>query len=513
MVIRFRLRSVLVLLSLIVLILPLAGIQVLRLYESALVRQTESELIAQAVMLVAAYRQKYVESQTDGQHGHAVDPAFAAEQKPRPRFSQLDLADSPIFDSFPDPLPGRTADPIAETVGRRIAAMIDETHGVMLASIRVVDHNGVVVASSADDLGASLERGEEIKAALLGQSVSRLRRRDAPQQPASLASISRGTAIRVFVASPIVENNRVLGAVMLSRTPANILHALYGKRYLLMQAGALILTVVVLVAIFASRTVVGPIQRLARDADAVARGEKETIGRERPYRTVEVDQLANRVREMARSLQQRSSYVRDFARHVSHEFKTPISAIAGAVEVLRDHVDTMTDDERRHFFDNIEVDLERLERLTQGLLELAHADMSKSTTETTSLAQLGVEGAAVTGDIHAQAKIGRDSLRASIDHLVNNARQHGASAVSVAAHANGASLEILVQDDGEGIPVSNHGRIFDPFFTTKRDCGGTGLGLAITKALVNNAGGDLEHLPSVGSGTTFRLTVPRVRAV
>lgn len=551
MILRFRLRSVLVLLSLIVLILPVAGIQLLRLYESALVRQTESELIAQAVVLVALYRAEYVAAQTNAarrtpnppgepmgsafpsgpsESGLANPPAAFTDlpsnnTEPRPTVpstpaastikngpapslpnEELDLAITPIYEPLELVAGKHAPDVVAAIAGARIAAVVEETQRALEARIRVIDHRGIVVTSSVADTGSSLGHAPEVQAALAGERVSRLRKRSADD--VTLAAISRSSAIRVFVTAPVVENGRVLGAVMLSRTPTTILQALYGKRFLLLQAAAVILAVVVMVAIFAARTVVNPIQRLAQDADAVARGERETIGRERPYRTIEVDQLATRVREMASSLQQRSSYVRDFARHVSHEFKTPISAIHGTIEVLRDHLDTMTASERQRFFDNVEGDLARLERLTQGLLELAHADMTKKTSETTTLAEVDIDDVSITGVTNVPMAISHESMHAALTHLVNNAFQHGATRVDVRADATADSVEIMVTDDGEGIPAANAQRIFDPFFTTKRDSGGTGLGLAITRALIGNVGGRLELL-NAAVGTQFALTVPR----
>ena len=95
--IRFRLRTVLVGLSLIVMILPLAGIQILRLYESALVRQTESELLAQGVFVTAMYRRSFqamTESQAEPAHqDFRVDSTKQIS-------GELDLATTEIQPSF-----------------------------------------------------------------------------------------------------------------------------------------------------------------------------------------------------------------------------------------------------------------------------------------------------------------------------------------------------------------------------------------------------------------------------
>ena len=305
-----------------------------------------------------------------------------------------------------------------------------------------------------------------------------------------------------------------MGAVVLSRPPPNIFTALYAKRLLLLEAAGVLLAVVVLISIFASRTVVNPIQRLAKEANLVARGEQQTFDDNHVYRTLEVDQLAKRLKEMADALQLRSHYIRDFARHVSHEFKTPIAAIRGAAEVLEDHADDMTVQERSKFIGNVRSDLTRLERLTNGLLELAAAEMSRATDVSCVLADVAGDSrrASMHGATRTPMAITEKSLSAILTHLIKNAEQHGAHSIEIHSAVVGQQLQIDVTDDGEGITESNKQLVFDPFFTTYRDRGGTGLGLSIARAIARNAHGDLDYIAeAIRTGTTFRLTIPLAR--
>ncbi len=180
------------------------------------------------------------------------------------------------------------------------------------------------------------------------------------------------------------------------------------------------------------------------------------------------------------------------------------------MEVLRDHLEDMTTAERTHFLDNVAADVERLDRLTLRLLELARADMSEASDEVTDVLDTARElgnGAVHVAPGQAMARIGRTSLEAVLGNLVDNAAQHGASRVDVRADREGDTVALRVEDDGEGISPGNRGRIFEPFFTTRRDRGGTGLGLAISQALVRNAGGAIELLPST-RGAAFRVSLP-----
>ena len=496
---QLRLRTVLVVVSLFVLVLPVASLQVLRLYESALLRQTESALIAQAAFISASYRAAYRNALDN-----APAPPDASSQGPR--LPQLDFVESPVYPPFPPATSGPAADPLAMRAGADLAPVLKDPETVALASVRVIDTSGVVVATTDADLGLSISQSEEVADALAGLESSRLRRREPEQDP---PPIGRGGATLVYVTSPILLNGQLVGAVVLSRAPVNIFDTLYAKRYLLLQAALLILAVVVGIALFTSRTLVMPIQRIARGAERLASGETGEFESQRPYRVVEIARLSDSVAAMAGNLQQRTVFLRDFAQHVSHEFKTPLTALGGTVEVLRDHLDEMTPAQRQHFLDNARSDVDRLNHLTLRLLELAQADIGtdEEITDVLDVAR-SLDHATVRAPSNAsvRARIRRESLEAALMNLVNNAREHGASRIDVRAETHGDNVEVWVEDDGPGISEGNQSRIFEPFFTTRRDGGGTGLGLSISRSLVNAAGGTIELAPAK-TGAAFKITL------
>lgn len=504
--IRVRLRTVILVVSLFVLVLPLAGIQVLRLYESALVRQTESELIAQAGLIAATFRARYGETVVESRltrHGELASG--------EPRFAELDLAYSPVHEPYPGGTPGPAPTLAASSLGKAIEPVLAEARSLTLAEIRLVDAQGVVVASTGDDVGTSLAAVEEIEAALGGRWASRLRQRDA----SAVATIIRSAGLLVYVASPILFDDRVIGAVLLWRTPATILQALQHKRDLLLQAALLLLVVVVATAIVTSRLVVLPVQRLAAGAGRIARGEATELDAG-PYRTVEIAQLAESLEAMAESLQRRNIYIRDLARSVSHEFKTPIAAMSGAIEVLSDHIDEMAPEERSRFLANLASDVERLARLTGRLLELAQADMPRQPAHVPrcSVAEvLGDDGQLAgldlsrEGAIDAALPLEAESLASVLQNLAENAAQHGARRLRIAVHVAPALARVEITDDGLGVSPANARKMFEPFFTTRRDQGGTGLGLPIVRSLIGAAGGTVTHVPRE-SGTAFRIELP-----
>ena len=502
---RLRLRTVLLTLSLSVLVLPVASLQVLRIYESVLIRQTEGSLAAQSAFAAAIYRAAFSREVGDsGGSGMAVGDGRSAPG------ATLDLAVSELLPPFAPARPTQEANPVALRVGTALGDVLRDASAATGAKLRIFDANGVVVATTEDDVGLSLAHNVEVSAALAGRSASRLRR--VAVDPVPIAAISRNTAIQVHVASPVVVDGRLVGGVLVSRSPSTILGALSGKYWLLAQAATLVAAVVVGIALVAARTLVLPIRRLRRAAGRLAGQETDRFDGGRPYRVIELAELAASVQAMAESLQERARYVRDFARHVNHEFKTPIAAMRGAVELLREHIDTMTKEETRGFLANLDVDIERLERLTLRLLELADADMARPSDEVIDVMDVAKaldrpEVRIASDGPGAPVRMARASLEAVLQNLIDNALEGGAKTVDLRASVAGDRLFLDVSDDGPGVSQGNRARIFEPFFTTRRDAGGTGLGLPISRSLVRHAGGDIE-LSAAVEGASFRITLP-----
>jgi signal transduction histidine kinase len=324
------------------------------------------------------------------------------------------------------------------------------------------------------------------------------------------------------VAVPVLAEGRVLGAVLVSRTPRNIIQTLYSKRFALLELALVLVAAVVALAWFAGHTVVRPTRQLAAMARRVARGEVHAVEPLPLPMTREAKSLSKSIVTMARTLEARADYVRDLALGISHEFKTPLTGIRGGAELLRDHLDEMSAEERRKFLSNILADTERLERLVRRILELARADsLAPRGDESCDLAQAINEMAAearrkgqrvsVTEMPAAlPASIDRASFDIVLSNLLENALQHGGNGVSVAVSGRAEAGEAIVDihDDGVGVSSGNAARIFDRFFTTARDAGGTGLGLAIARQRVAAFGGELALVPSE-RGAAFQMRLKR----
>ncbi len=513
-----RLRTLLLLSNLAVLALPLTALWAMRLYESALVRQSESELVAQGAVIAAAFREQLRQAGPGEAPPVAPSPfppteaALALARRPG-----LDLTDDPVLPPPAEPTPAPApAQPAALAVGRALEPVLRDTQAVTLAALRLTDAHGVVVASTGADAGLSLAGWPEVARVLAGAPVaSSMRRREAVQAP--WGGVSRLAALRVFVAMPILDARGVAGAVVLSRTPRDVVGAVWGKRWSLAALGVLLLGAGALLAVALSRRVTGPLRRVVALAQAAAAGG-EVAPLPRPG-TREVAQLSAALTRMAATLDGRTRYVSAFAASVSHEFKTPLAALRGAAELLEDDGPeaALPPAERARLLGVVTGSTARLDRLVRRLLDLARADMTRpraavATPVAPLLAALAEryrsEGLLVEVEAAAErVALPADALEALLCSLLDNAVAHGGPHVRVRVAVAPGRVRLWLHDDGPGLSPADGLRAFDPFFTTARERGGTGVGLPIARAIATGAGGTLT-LEAAERGACLLLELP-----
>ncbi|MBB6409650.1 ATP-binding protein [Mesorhizobium sangaii] len=517
---RPRLATVVVAILILVMALPLVGLFFFRLYENQLIRQTEAELIAQGAAIAAIYAQDVRDAGIPTEKLGAPMPRASADASRsvdpdppyRPIEPQLDLASDTVLPTRPAAMPA-IIDPAFAAIGARLSGILDATQQTTLAGFRLLDPTGVVIAGRGE-VGQSLGGVEEVREALAGRYASALRLR-IPDQPAPpLYSVSRGTKVRVFVALPVAVAGQVAGVVYVSRTPNNIVKHLYGERGKVTLAAIAILGGTLLIGLVFLRTVSRPIYALIDRTQRIAAGDRQAIKPLDHHGTYEMAELSAAFLDMAEKLQARSDSIQTFATHVSHELKSPLTAIQGAAELLRDSGSAMDEAERRRFSNNIVTDAGRLNLLVRRLLDLARAENLAPSGESTSigavLALLPVDNRLAVR-LEAGGEIGlrisAENAAIVLANLIDNSARHGATQVLVTAANTAGKATILVSDDGAGISPSNRARIFEPFFTTRRDSGGTGMGLGIVLALLKAHDGMIRPVDSE-RGTRFEIILP-----
>jgi len=218
---------------------------------------------------------------------------------------------------------------------------------------------------------------------------------------------------------------------------------------------------------------------------------------------------------------------RQFVANAAHELRTPVAAIASAVDVLQAGAKEEPP-ERDRFLGHIEHQSARLGRLAETLLLLAQIQTENAVTamqlvEVRPLLEevardLDVrEGVAVRVScehaLHVLADPGL--LRQALVNVAGNAARHtGEGEVVLAARDLGPLCSIEIHDTGSGMAELEQKRVFDRFYrgSSTRD-GGYGLGLAITREIAGVLGGSVDLESELGQGTTVRLRLPAARIV
>lgn len=505
-----RLRTILLGTLLFVAALPGLGAIFLRVYENALVRRTEAELVAQGAALAASAA--VVASDTV-----APDAGPTAIVRYHDRMTEVDLRASPILP--PRPPASQTSerpDGLAVGIARRMMPAFQETKLTTLSSILILDRQGLVL--NGREGGRSLASLPEIKAALAGRAVTVLRRNEGYVALYPLTWLSRAGNIRLHHARPVRVDGKVVAVLLLSRSPRALFLGLYEDRGKILLGVVTILLMLLFLSAILSRAIVRPIEGLSRATRSLASGRR-IAPRHPSLQVVEIRTLFEDFEQMADSIEKRSRYLRDFASSVSHEFKTPLAAISGAIELLQDHGADMAPADRTRFLANMAADAERLSRLVRRLMELARADVLVG--EQDARAEAGPIMAAVADALGGREckiaatlpermpmlAIDPGALEAVLTILADNARQAGATSLAIDLSMKDDLACFDLVDDGPGIPQADRERIFDPFFTSKREQGGTGLGLAIAGSLLEAYRGELS-LQASSQGAHFRLLCP-----
>ena len=218
---------------------------------------------------------------------------------------------------------------------------------------------------------------------------------------------------------------------------------------------------------------------------------------------------------------------RDFVANASHELKTPLTSIRGYAETLLD--DDPPEKLKLEFLTSIRKNTLRLEHLVEDLLDLSKLESGGWTgrRESVDTKEVAQEAWQVVRDIEGKEGISFDILgdlrvmgdREGLFHvfrnLLENSIRHTDSGGSInvsMALTQDSMVEVVISDDGDGIPAESLPRIFERFYRADsaraRDFGGTGLGLAIVRHLVSEMGGEVVAESQLGQGTTVRFTVP-----
>jgi len=242
--------------------------------------------------------------------------------------------------------------------------------------------------------------------------------------------------------------------------------------------------------------------------------------------------LGDRLEWMRRELLDVEQQKNRFLRQVSHELKTPLTALREGAELLSEEAVGKLTPEQREIAEILRHNSVELQKLIEDLLSFGASQFRKVTVDlgpvdirevigrVTEDQRLAIKARNLTLDIAAEdVMIPADSekLRVVLDNLLSNAVKFSppGGVIGVAARFDGDALELDVTDQGPGIPREERTRIFDPFYQgSQAGAGpvrGTGIGLSVVKEYVFAHGGSVEVVDS-GPGAHLRIRLPLIRA-
>lgn len=361
--------------------------------------------------------------------------------------------------------------------------------------VYVTDRNGIVVFNSDNgrDEGKDYSRWNDVRRTMRGEYGARASRTD-PDDPM--------TAL-LCVASPIKVNEDIIGVLAVCKPTESVKLFLEVARRDLVVVGVVAAVALLFIAVVTSFWITWPIEKLTRHVRAVRDGKRAAAPK---LGKSEIGALGAAFEDMRVALEGKQ-YVEDYVQTLTHQMKSPLSAIRGAAELLEED---MPPAQRRQFLDHIRSESVRMQDLVDRMLQLSALENRKQLQDVAevNIAELIAENiesmqAAFSGKrIRVSAteveplvvKCERFLVRQAITNLLQNAVDFSTDGgvLSVAARKTDHSIEIAILDNGCGIPDYALDKVFDRFYSLSRPDTGrksSGLGLAFVREVAALHGG------------------------
>jgi len=285
--------------------------------------------------------------------------------------------------------------------------------------------------------------------------------------------------------------------------------------------GVLLITLTAgLLGLSISNRVLRPLRRVTSVATDIASGGLDI--RLADETDPELARLATSFNNMVDAVQSRIQRETRFASDVSHELRSPVTALAAAIEVLQARRDELSE-RNQQAFDIIATQVRRFDRTVLDLLELSRLDAGAGATneETIDLAKFvqqvatrhGFGGVNFTStlDLSDEIVLDRRRIERIVLNLLENARDHAGGATAILVTGDQNQLIISIEDQGVGVAQSERDRIFERFArgTSSRNSTGSGLGLAIVQEHARALHGKAWVETSSSGGARFIVSIAR----
>jgi len=379
--------------------------------------------------------------------------------------------------------------------------------------VYITDVAGRVIFDSENkrNIGADYSNWRDVALTLRGRYGARTTWHD-PDDPSSAV---------LYIAAPVLVRGETVGVLTVAKPTTNVNAFLTIARPRIIRIGIIAAVAATFLSLIISFWITRPIRRLTQYALDVREGKRTKLPR---LGRSELSEMATAFDMMREALEGRK-YVEQYVQTLTHEIKSPLSAIRGSAELLEEE---MSSEVRARFLANIRTEANRIQDLVDRMLKLTELE-SKRNLEKVELISFGSLLRTVLEEKHlllSQKRLeveasNRDDftvrgdsflLHQAVSNLLQNAIDFSPvqARIGIALRADGKMLDFILDDEGPGVPEYAKEKVFDKFFSLQRPDTGkksTGLGLNLVKEVAHLHHGEiiLENRPEKGTRAILRL--------
>lgn len=380
--------------------------------------------------------------------------------------------------------------------------------------VYITDNEGTVIFDSMDrdEWGQDYATWRDVSLTLKGEYGARTTAAD-PNDPTSSV---------LFVAAPILVAGETAGVLTVAKPTTNIKYFLGRAKPQIFKVGSISAAAAIMLSFFMALWITRPIKRLTRYANNIRKGKRVDLPK---LDRTEIGEMGVAFEKMCEALAGKQ-YVEQYIQNLTHEIKSPLSAIRGAAELLGEK---MPPDQQARFLANIRNEAGRIQQIIDHMLALSSLENQKVLQKREkisfhTLVKLVIESKQpmilkkklkVTASVDDQIQIIGDSflLYQAIANLIQNAIDFTPSGkqISLTTHVENHQLFFMVDNQGPAVPQYAREKIFEKFFSLNRPDSGkksTGLGLNLVKEVAELHNGQIQLMNRREGGVRAMLQLP-----
>lgn len=381
----------------------------------------------------------------------------------------------------------------------------------------ITDAKGIVLVDTfyTENIGKNFSHKKDVFLTLQGKYGARSTRINEQDE----------TSSSMFVAAPLHNQlGEIAGVITLYKAQSDVLSFIEGRRQWIISAlvligfGILAFTVAIFIWLFQP---LGKLTQYARSIRDGGRPAFPNLGRGK-----EVNTLGLSLKEMRESIEGRN-YLENYVQILTHELKSPLSAIQGAAELLEED---MPIEQRNKFLSNIREETNRTKSIIDGLLQLSKLESMKQLDHTefievspllhevTELYQNAAEQKKITFQFNVSEQHcvtgDRLTILAAVSNIIQNALEfsHSGDVITLSTDELPNHISIQVTDQGAGIPDYAQDRVFENFYSLSRPPStkkSSGLGLAFVREIAELHNGSAQLKNNTTGGVTVTLAIQK----